>query len=199
MTAAIVLLTAVMAEQSTVAKPVPSPETVRAFAATELPELDALLSRLEKSPPQYQAAIRDLSRQYLRLQKLRERKQTRRYDEELQRWKLDARIQIAAARLAQTQRLDEPGEVNESAERALAAAITAKSSFEQEILRQRKRALEAELKSVRTRLERLEGDSYVANEVKRLRRVAAAASRRDRSRSRPNSTPRPVDESPPAK
>lgn len=176
----------------------PTTEEVRAFAAAELPELDTLLTRLEKSPGQYRVAIRDLSRQYIRFQKLKDHGASRRYERELERWKLDARVQIAAARATQlASRPDDRGAASlarlEQSRAELRAAVRAKAVFETRLLEERQAAIREELKTIDAKLQRLGDEAYLDREVERLTRAATAASRRH---SRPRrSEPQSADRS----
>ena len=76
------------------------PEATLAFVARHVPELAALLRRLEQiDPKQYRRALNDLNRQRRRLENWR-RRNPKRYRLELAAWKAQQQAQLLAARLA---------------------------------------------------------------------------------------------------
>ncbi len=76
------------------------PEATLAFVARHVPELAALLRRLEQiDPKQYRRALSELNRQRRRLENWR-RRNPKRYRLELAAWKAQQQAQLLAARLA---------------------------------------------------------------------------------------------------
>jgi hypothetical protein len=73
-------------------------EAARDFARTHHPELANLLERLRRANPRaYRAAIIDLSKDRVRLERLQERAPER-YEYELQLWTMDSQVRLLAAR-----------------------------------------------------------------------------------------------------
>lgn len=162
------------------ASPAPTDQDIRAFAAEHHPELDRLLKELERQPDEYRSAIRDLDRQRQRILRFRERNPER-YRRELERWKLDSRIQVAAIRLAA---LPEADTRREAATERLRELLRQKAERQRVDLLARKAELENEIERVDRAIVQFEGSepAFVDRELRRLTRAAEAAANRSKSR-----------------
>lgn len=73
------------------------------FVRENHPELERLIRSLrEKRPRQYENAIRSLDRSVSQLQKIQDSGNTQRYQQQLENWKLNSRIQLLSAQLSMT-------------------------------------------------------------------------------------------------
>ncbi|MBA3312465.1 MAG: hypothetical protein M3552_00330 [Planctomycetota bacterium] len=145
-----------------------------AFARKHHPELAELLSNLKKADaPAFENAIREVSQNTERLEKLREN-DAERYELALRVWTLDSRIRLLAARSTMS---NDPA--NESELRGLLS--------ERQVLRLAMFKLDRE--RLVTRLERLEGQigqleadpkTAVENDLARIKREIKAAANRER-------------------
>jgi hypothetical protein len=145
-----------------------------AFAGKHHPELAELLSRLKKAdPPAYEKAIRDVSQNSERLEKLREN-DAERYELSLRLWTLDSRIRLLAARSTMS---NDPG---------IEAELRDLLAERQNV---RLATFKLERDRLTTRLERLDGQiqqleldpaAAVENDLARIRREIKAAANRGR-------------------
>ena len=152
--------------------PIETEAAVRTFAKSHHPELDDLLRTLQKQPNAYRAAIASLDRDRLRLARTKERNPSR-YEADLAKWKLDSRIRLAAARMANT-----PDD--EGARGVLRDLVAERSKLRLEAIDEEQRRLEQRLKALEAEQSKLVGDfdGTVDGQVERLVRAAATARKR---------------------
>lgn len=157
-----------------------APADIEAFAAEHHPELGRLLRQLRRTPPAYDAAIRDVSRQVRRLAKVRERGGEERYRSELERWKLESRIKLAAARVAKERRRSPERSRPTAAERELRELVDQRRSQRLKLIADEQARLAERLAALNAEQSRLtsETEPYVDAEIDRLLRSAEAARRR---------------------
>ena len=111
------------------------------FIREHHPELEELLITLEKSrPDRYNAAIRNLSRSIVRIQKLKD-EESDKYNGALRQWKIKSRIHLAAVQLG----VEESPQHREQLEKLIVQNVD-----------HRKRQLELEAKRLRKRLANIE-------------------------------------------
>ena len=118
------------------------------FARKHHPELADLLERLRSSNPRaYRAAMQDLSKDRLRLERLRERA-PQRYDFELQLWTMNSQIRLLAAQAAR-------GNVDEIRPQ-LQNLLQKRREFQLDRLRQERDRVARRLQRVENRIDDLE-------------------------------------------
>lgn len=141
------------------------------FARAQHPELADLLDALRRSNQRaYQAALRDVSRDAERLNKLAERDADR-HQLSLRVWKLDSRIRLEIARLSMSSDVEVESRLRPMIEKRQAARL-ALLEFEHQRQKERLDKLSEQLAAAR----RSSADR-VAAEIDRLQRLIAARSK----------------------
>ena len=149
-------------------------EAALAFVRRHYPRLmDVLIYLKENQPRQYARAIKDLHRTRHRLEQIRER-QPRRYQLELEAWKLQSEIQLLMAELVMS---DSP-EVRRRLEEAVARQV----DLRLKLLKADQRQAEARLAKIQKSVRRLE--QHREEEVQRLTRQLVTKMERLRGKKR---------------
>ncbi len=149
-------------------------EVALAFVRRHYPRLmDVLIYLKENQPRQYARAIKDLHRTRHRLEQIRKR-QPRRYQLELEAWKLQSEIQLLMAELVMS---DSP-EVRRRLEEAVARQV----DLRLKLLKEDQRQAEARLAKIQKSVRRLE--QHREEEVQRLTRQLVAKMERLRGKKR---------------
>ena len=167
------------------------------FARTHYPDLADLMQRLQqRSPAEFQKAVRDVERVRLRIERMKD--DSPRRAEELERWTLRSRIQVESARLASHRRKPGGAAAEEAASRIearLQALAEEWVAFEERRLRQEAEMLEAQLSRVREQQSQIAADRGAAVEKAYRRSVAAAeaAARRARANAKRSKSNTPAD------
>lgn len=119
-----------------------------AFAREHHPELAQLLDRLRRANPRaYRAAMQDLTKDRLRLERLRQRAPER-YESDLKLWRMDSRIRLLAARAAK-------GNADELRPE-LMKLLQERQEFRLQRLRQEQERLSARLDRIAGEIQRIE-------------------------------------------
>ncbi len=161
-------------------------EAALAFVRRHYPRLmDVLIYLKENQPRQYARAVKDLHRTRHRLEQIRERL-PRRYELELEAWKLQSEIQLLMAELVMS---DSP-EVRRRLEEAVARQV----DLRLELLKADQRQAEARLAKIQKSVRRLE--QHREEEVQRLTRQLVAKMERLRGKKRKPSRSRASSASP---
>lgn len=142
------------------------------FARQHHPELATLLERLRKAAPrEYRAAMADLERSRVRLERSQERTPDR-YELELSEWKINSRIRLIVARMAMR---DDPDLQNE-----LQVALQERLAVRRTLLEDERARLERRLTRINEQLQNQaeHQDQWIEREKESLLRTANGAARR---------------------
>ena len=157
-------------------------KTALEFARAQHPELASLLDALRRSnQPAYQAALRDVSRDAERLNKLAERDADR-HQLSLRIWNLDSRIRLEIARLSMSSDAEVETRLRPMLEERQSARL-ALLDFDYQRQKERLDKLNEQLTATR----RSSADR-VAAEIDRLQRLIASRSKTRTAASKPNRT-----------
>ena len=146
----------------------PDATTVMRFAEEHHPELGKLLRQLKQAEsPEFERAIRELSQQVARIERLRERAPTR-FQTELEAWKVDSKIKLLVARWAMSQ--------DPALERQIRALLKRRQTARIQNLTKEKERLQQRLKLVNEQIAELKTEPAVRvdSEFTRLTRKANA-------------------------
>lgn len=151
-----------------------------AFARENLPEMADMMERLrDRSPAEFQRAVRDVERARTRIERLPE--DSPRRADELARWTLRSGVQMASARLAAVRSKPKPpAAAVAKLEAALDDLAGQWIALERSRLAREEEALAKRLEDVRRQAAEIEADpkAAAAKTAERYRKAAEAAARR---------------------
>lgn len=157
-------------------------KTALGFARAQHPELATLLDALRRSnQPAYQAALRDVSRDAERLNKLAERDADR-HQLSLRIWNLDSRIRLEIARLSMSSDAEVESRLRPMIEERQAARL-ALLDFDYQRQKERLDKLSEQLTATRQ-----SSADRVAAEIDRLQRLIASRSKTRKAASKSSRT-----------
>lgn len=157
-------------------------KTALEFARAQHPELASLLDALRRSnQPAYQAALRDVSRDAERLNKLAERDADR-HQLSLRIWNLDSRIRLEIARLSMSSDAEVESRLRPMIEERQAARL-ALLDFDYQRQKERLDKLSEQLTATRQ-----SSADRVAAEIDRLQRLIASRSKTRKAASKSSRT-----------
>ena len=155
-------------------------EEAVAFAKENLPELAGMLESLrERSPAEFQRAVRDVERARVRIERMEEGSPRR--AQELARWALRSRVQLASARLASLKaKAEPPAKAVAKAEAALDDLASQWITLERARLAREEESLTRRLDEVRRQAAEIAADpeAAAAKTAERYQKSAEAAARR---------------------
>lgn len=157
------LLTLLSLSIPAVADVAPAAESsAMAFVEQHHPELADLLKQLKKTNRKdYDAAVKDLTRTWERLEKIRA-KQPDRYTAEVEIWKLESRVRLLVARFVSS--------MDEQTREEIQRLIRDRNAIRARLLREERDRMAARLERLDESLRELEsaGDRLAAEEAERL-------------------------------
>lgn len=137
---------------------------VLAFARSHHPELAELIERLKKHRPrEYRRAVRDLDSTLSRLERFKNRDSVR-YRLTLERWEVDSRIRLLAARVSI--------KGNDEDQTELKSLLKQRLDLQLELLQHEKKSAEKRLLKLENSITDIEqnGDRLIESELKRINR-----------------------------